>query len=94
MANTSTLSSISFRVDSKLKNDAESLFSQLGMSMATAYKIFLTQSVREGRIPFEITINTPNSETIAAMREAERIAKDPQAKKYLSVDDLMADLDA
>ena len=80
MANTSTLSSISFRVDSKLKKDAESLFSQLGMSMATAYKIFLSQSVREGRIPFEISVNTPNAETIAAMKEAEKIAKDPYAK--------------
>lgn len=33
-----------------------------------------------------------NAETIAAMREAERIACDPKTKKYSSVEDLMADL--
>lgn len=87
------ISNVSFRIDSKLKDSADKLFSELGMNMTTAFNIFLRQSVREGRIPFEVSLYTPNAETVAAMREAERIAHDPTAKRYSSVKELMADLD-
>lgn len=50
------ISNVSFRIDSDLKAQADTLFSQLGMNMTTAFNIFLRQSVREGRIPFDITI--------------------------------------
>ena len=46
----------------------------------------------EGRIPFDISLNQPNKETIAAMLEAERIAKDPSVKGYTDLDELFADL--
>lgn len=49
------LASINIKTDSELKRQAESLFSDLGMDMTTAFNIFLRQSVRENRIPFEIT---------------------------------------
>lgn len=48
---------------------------------------------REGRIPFDISLNQPNKETIAAMLEAERIAKDPSVKGYTNLDELFADLE-
>ncbi|MEI3163156.1 MAG: type II toxin-antitoxin system RelB/DinJ family antitoxin [Lachnospirales bacterium] len=86
------VASVSFRIDSELKNQADKLFNNLGMNLTTAFNIFLRQSVREGRIPFEITMNSPNAETISAMREAERIANDPTVKGFNSVDELMADL--
>lgn len=76
------VSNVSFRIDSDLKAQADALFSQLGMNMTTAFNIFLRQSVREGCIPFNITINTPNSETIAAILETERLLSDPSTKKY------------
>lgn len=40
------------------------------------------------------TLNRPNSETVAAMLEAERIAKDPAVKGYTDLDELFADLKA
>ena len=43
-------------------------------------------------ITFDISINTPNKETIAAMLEAETIAKDPTAKSYSDTDTLFSDL--
>jgi len=76
------VSNVSFRIDSDLKSQADALFSQLGMNMTTAFNIFLRQSVREGCIPFDITINTPNSDTVAAMIEAERMLRDPSTKRY------------
>ena len=70
----------------------DALFNELGMNLSTAFNIFVRQSLREGRISFDISLNQPNPETIAAMLEAERIAKDPSVKGYRSLDDLFADL--
>ncbi len=89
-----TSSNISIRMDSDLKSAAEALFDELGMSLSTAFNIFVRQSLREGGIPFKITEGRPNQETVAAMLEAERIAKDPSVKGYNNVDDLFADLNA
>lgn len=85
---------ISIRMDSELKTQADHFFAELGMNISTAFTIFVRQALREGKIPFEISLNTPNKETIAAMLEAERIAKDPSVKGYTNMDDLFADLKA
>ena len=85
---------ISIRMDSSLKTQADALFAELGMNLSTAFNIFVRQALREGRIPFEISLNQPNSETIAAMLEAKRIAKDPSVKGYNDLDELFADLKA
>ena len=90
MAGTTT--NISIRMDSDLKAQADVLFGELGMNLTTAFNIFVRQSIREGGIPFEISIHQPKKETIAAMLEAERIAKDPSVKGYDDLDELFADL--
>ena len=79
-------------MDSDLKAKADELFSELGMNISTAFNIFVRQSLREGGIPFDIKVEQPNKETIAAMLEAERIAKDPSVKGYTNLDELFADL--
>ena len=83
---------ISIRMDSELKEQADELFSELGMNLSTAFNIFVRQSLREGKIPFEISLGRPNTETLAAMREAERIARDPSVKGYTNLDELFAEL--
>ena len=92
MANTHT-TNISIRMDKDLKNAAEKLYSDLGMNLSTAFNIFVRQSLREGGIPFKITTEVPNTETISAMLEAERIARDPSVKGYTDMDELFAELD-
>ena len=82
------------RMHSNLKAQADALFVELGMNLSTAFNIFVRQSLREGRIPFDISLNQPNRETMAAMLEAERIAKDPSVKGYTDLDELFADLKA
>lgn len=89
---TGTTTNISIRMDSDLKKQADALFSELGMNITTAFNIFVRQALREGKIPFDISLNQPNKETIAAMLEAERIAKDPSVKGYTDLDELFADL--
>ncbi len=85
------VSNVSFRIDSNLKAQADALFSQLGMNMTTAFNIFLRQSVREGCIPFRITLNTPNEDTISAILEAEQMLSEPQLKTY-DVEDALKEL--
>lgn len=92
MAGTTT--NISIRMDADLKAQADALFGELGMNLSTAFNIFVRQSLREGRIPFEISLDRPDRETVAAMREAERIARDPSVKGYTDLDEMFADLRA
>lgn len=89
MANTTNFS---VRMDSDIKKQCESLYSELGMTLTTAINVFLRQSLRVGGLPFEAKLEKPNKETIAAMLEAERIAKDPSVKGYTDLDELFADL--
>ena len=58
-------------IDDELKAQADALFEELGMSLSTAFNIFLRQSVREQQLPFCVTKNVPNSLTLAAMEAAE-----------------------
>ena len=85
---------INIQMDSDLKAQADALFGELGMDLSTAFNIFVRQALREGRIPFNISLNQPNKETIAAMSEAERIAKDPSVKRYTDLDELFTNLRA
>ena len=90
MANPTT--NISIRMDADLKTQADAFFAELGMNLSTAFNIFVRQSLREGKIPFEISLNQPNKETVAAMLEAEQIAHDPSVKGYTDLDELFDDL--
>lgn len=83
---------VSIRMDTELKAQADELFAELGMNLSTAFNIFVRQSLREGGIPFEIHTDRPNKETVAAMLEAERIAKDPNVKGYTDLDEMFAEL--
>ncbi len=46
---------ITVRVDRDVKEEAEELFDDFGMSMSGAINIFLKQCIKDGKIPFEIT---------------------------------------
>lgn len=83
---------ISIRMDANLKAQADKLFNELGMNLTTAFTIFVRQSLREGGLPFKVSLNIPNKETFAAMLEAERIAKDPSVKGNDDLDKLFAEL--
>ena len=51
MAETTNLN---IRIDKKLKEQAEVFFNELGLSMTAAFNIFVRQSLRQGKIPFEV----------------------------------------
>ena len=63
----SSTTNITIRMDKQLKKNAEEMFNNFGMNLSTAIQIFLRQSLREGKIPFEIGY-VGNAETLAALR--------------------------
>ena len=83
----------SVRMDSDVKKQCEILYGELGMNLTTAINVFLRQSLRVGGFPFEVRLDQPNTETIAAMLEAERIAKDPGIKHYSDVEEALRELE-
>ena len=78
---------INIRTDKDVKDKAEKIFSELGVSMSTAVNMFLRQTIRHGGIPFELKA-TPNAETISAIEEGRNIAKDKDIKGYKDMDSL------
>lgn len=87
------MANLTMRIDDELKKQAEELFNELGMNMTTAFTIFAKQAVREQRIPFEITREIPNAETLEAMKEVEQMKRDSSiGKSYTDVDEMMKEL--
>ena len=79
---------INVRVDSSLKQAAESLFSDLGLNMSTAITMFLKSAVSYDGIPFEVRREIPNAETRAALAEYKAMKEHPELyKRYDSFDD-------
>lgn len=87
--------STSISIDADVKAQAQALFADFGLDLSTAINIFLRQSIRENCIPFAIQREVPNADTVAAMKEAEEMAKNPSAyKRYGSFSDLLREVEA
>ena len=86
MARTST----NISLDPQLKHDSQELFADLGIDLSTAITLFLKQSLRVQGLPFAVTRENPNAETIAAMNEYYEMKAHPEKyKRYSSVKDAM-----
>ena len=85
--------SMNVRMDKNIKEQAQKLFSEFGLDMTTAINIFLRQSIREQKIPFEVRMNTPNKETFEALEEVRKMKLDPsKSKSYQDVDEMLREL--
>ena len=84
---------INIRMDADLKRQFEAFCSDMGMTMTTAFNIFAKKVVRENRIPFEISGDTPNRETIEAIKEVKQMKANPNlGKTYSNADQMMEEL--
>lgn len=48
------MAQVNFRIDDKVKADADALFARLGMNMSTAVGIFIRQALSHHGLPFEV----------------------------------------
>lgn len=84
---------LNIRTDKEIKDQAEQIFAELGITMSTAVNIFLRTAVREHGIPFALKLDVPNDTTAAAIEEGRKMLKDPSAPRYSSMESLKAALD-
>ena len=84
---------LNIRTDKEIKEQADKIFSELGLNMTTAINIFLRTTIRENGIPFSLKLEAPTDTTIAAIEEGRRIASNPSVKGYRNMEDLEAALD-
>lgn len=54
------MAQVNIRMDDEMKLQAEAVFGALGLTMTTAITAFIAQSIRESRIPFELSL-APNT---------------------------------
>ena len=92
--NTVKSTNLNIRIDKEVKSQAESLLSEMGMSLSTAVNIFIRQLIRDGSIPFIISVDKNNAGTYnlqhirQKLAEAEIQFNDPVVKR-LDVDEVM-----
>lgn len=78
---------VSIRLDPELKKTSEAMLSEMGLSLSTLVSMLLRQMQRDRAIPFQVSLDQPNRETVQAMLEAERIANDKNAPYYTNAHD-------
>ena len=85
--------STNISLDSDLKKASQELYSDLGLDLSTAITIFLKQSLRVQGLPFAVTREDPNAETMAAMNEYYEMKAHPEKyRKYSSFQDVMSEV--
>lgn len=69
---------IQLRIDEKLKTEATDIYERLGLDLSTAIRIFLTRSVEERGIPFNMKLKDDSyraEDAVRAMRELSNTAE-------------------
>jgi DNA-damage-inducible protein J len=83
-------SATNLSLDIEAKQTCIQLFSELGLDLSTAVNMFLKQCIRVHGIPFIISTDEPNAETIAALNEYAMFKQHPEKyKRYASFKDAM-----
>ncbi|MCL1794903.1 MAG: type II toxin-antitoxin system RelB/DinJ family antitoxin [Oscillospiraceae bacterium] len=69
------MAQVNIRIDDDLKKKADTLFDELGLTMTTAFTIFVKAAVRQRGIPFDLSIDPFYGENnMTALRESIRDA--------------------
>lgn len=79
------------QIDFNIKEQAETLFSSLGLTLEEAITLFLEASVQYGGLPFSLEQTRYNHETELALEEARDLLSGKIHHSSTSVDDLFKD---
>ena len=63
---------VNIRMDVETKKAFDLFCEEIGLSVSSAFNIFAKTVVREHRIPFELTTEIPNEETIKAIENVRK----------------------
>ena len=83
--------SMSIRLDSEVKEQAQQVFNNLGMDMTTAINIFLRQAIQYQGLPFDVRLDESRKllEVLTDLYQNRNMSQ-----SFESVSDLMEDLRA
>ena len=74
-------------IDPKVKREAESILSQLGLSISTSIELYYRQIIACHGLPFELRV--PNERTMKAIENS----RQGKGKSFASPEDLFEDLE-
>ena len=83
--------SLSIRLDSEVKEQAQQGFNNLGMDMTTAINIFLRQAIQYQGLPFDVRLDE-NRRLLEVLTDLDQNRN--MSQPFESVSDLMEDLRA
>lgn len=69
---------LQLRIDDTLRKEASDIFSQLGLDLPTAIRMFLTRSVQVRGIPFSMTLREEDYKATAAIAAMKRMSLDAE----------------
>ena len=93
------MATINIRIDDDIKDRAEMILRELGLSASAAINIYYRQIIRDKALPFrpslyeELDYNRLNAVTRKAIQEGERLAEDRNAKSYTSFSEMIKDVE-
>jgi DNA-damage-inducible protein J len=89
------MAQVNVRIDDDVKEQAERLFGELGMNFSTAVNVFIRQAVRQGGLPFAVTVEIDPFYAPANMRRLahsiDQVERGIVVRKTIAELDLMAD---
>ena len=83
--------SMSIRLDSEVKEQAQQVFNNLGMDMTTAINIFLRQAIQYQGLPFDVRLDE-NRKLLEVLTDLDKNRN--MSQSFESISDLMEDLRA
>jgi DNA-damage-inducible protein J len=83
---------LNIRIDKDLKEEAEIFFGELGLNMTSAFNIFVRQSLRQGKIPFELSLTSDPFYHPSNMAVLRRSMREADEGKFVTktLDELLA----
>ncbi len=83
---------INIRIDEEVKKQFDEICEQLGLTMSAAINIFAKTMIREQGMPFKVSLNSYNKETLEAIEDVENGRN--LSKVYDNLEEMFEDLDA
>ena len=72
---------VTLRIDRGLKDQADELFADLGLSFTAAVNLFIRKSVRTGGIPFDVDTSPARSDRMAISAAFDQLFASNEAQK-------------
>ncbi len=87
-------SAVTVRIDSEMKSQFDELCEQFGMSVNTAFNIFVKAVIRSRSIPFEIRDNRTETPNALDLFLKQRRAAEASQEQEMTLDEINAEIRA